>query len=136
MDTIFGYIKHLILFTIGGSLYYCVELIWRGYSHWSMLIVGGVAFLLIGGINEYLPWKIPLWEQCGIATLIITLLEFASGCILNLWLQLNIWHYTILDIFGQISLPFIGLWYLLSGVGIALDDVLRWKLFGEEKPTL
>lgn len=90
--------------------------------------------MLIGGINEYFPWNMPLWKQCGIATLIITILEFITGCIVNLWFGWDIWHYTVLDLLGQVSVPFMGLWYLLSAGGILLDDVLRWKLFEEERP--
>ena len=46
-------IEILSLFLIGGSVYIGVEMLWRGYSHWSMFIVGGIAFLAIGGINNY-----------------------------------------------------------------------------------
>ena len=127
-------VKYLILFITGGIVYIGCELIWRGHSHWSMLVIGGIAFLLIGGINEYFPWTMPLWQQCGIAAWIITVLEFVSGCILNLWLGLDVWHYTVLSILGQISLPFVMLWYFLSVVGIILDDILRWRLFGEDRP--
>lgn len=134
MDTLSNYLKHLILFFIGGIIYVALEVIWRGYTHWSMFVVGGVAFLLIGGINEYFPWSMPLWKQCGIAMLIVTLLEFISGCILNLWFGLNIWHYTVLEVLGQVSLPFMAVWYFLSAAGIVMDDYLRWKIFGEEKP--
>ena len=127
-------LKHLILFLIGGSVYYALEMLWRGYSHWSMFIVGGVAFILVGLINEYFTYDIPLWKQCWISMIIITILEFVSGCILNLWLGLDIWNYTVLDILGQVSLPFMAIWFGLSVVGIVLDDLLRWKLFNEEKP--
>ena len=126
--------EHLILFLIGGSVYYALEMLWRGYSHWSMFIVGGVAFILVGLINEYFTYDIPLWKQCWISMIIITILEFVSGCILNLWLGLDIWNYTVLDILGQVSLPFMAIWFGLSVVGIVLDDLLRWKLFNEEKP--
>lgn len=126
--------KAFVLCMIGGWLYYSIELLWRGYSHWSMFIVGGIAFLLIGGINEFYPWSMPLFLQCGIAAGIITILEFVAGCIVNLWLRWDVWHYTVLDILGQVSLPFIGLWYLLGFAGIILDDWLRWRLFDEEKP--
>ena len=99
-----------------------------------MGIVGGLAFIFIGLINEFYSWYMPLWKQCGIAMLIITILEFISGCIVNLWLGWNVWHYTTLDILGQISIPAMAGWYFLSAVGIVLDDVLRWKFFGEDKP--
>jgi hypothetical protein len=127
-------IKYLFLGLFGGITYYCVELLWRGYSRWTMAILGSVIFILIGNINSFLEWTTPLWKQCAIATVIITVLEFITGCIVNLWLCWNVWNYTVLDVLGQISLPFIGLWYVLSIVGIFLDDIIRWKFFNEQKP--
>ena len=42
-----------IMFFTGGFLYCCIEIIARGYSHFSMLLAGGTCFLLVGLI-EYL----------------------------------------------------------------------------------
>lgn len=125
-----------ILFLIGGTIYILIELLWRGRSHISMFVLGGICFLFIGGINEVLTWETPLWKQCLIGMIIILLLEFLTGCIINLWLGLDIWDYSHLplNLFGQICLPFALLWYLLSAVAIILDDWLRYWLFGEEKP--
>lgn len=33
-------LKYLSLFTVMGSIYYLIEIIWRGYSHVSMFILG------------------------------------------------------------------------------------------------
>lgn len=127
-------VKHLILFTIGGVLYTMLEIFWRGYTHPSMLVVGGLAFVAIGLINEFFSWEMPIWGQCGIATLFITVLEFVSGCIINLWLGWNVWDYSNipLNLYGQICLKMSVAWYFLSAIGIFLDDFLRRKLFGEE----
>lgn len=46
------YVKPFILFGIGGFLYYAIEILWRGYSHWTMFILGGLCFILVGFINE------------------------------------------------------------------------------------
>ena len=134
MDTLRSCLKHLILFLIGGLVYLVFELLWRGHTHWSMFVVGGIAFILIGVINERFTYTVPLWKQYGIAMLMITTIEFLAGCILNLWLEWCVWSYTILDILGQISLPSMIGWYFLSAAGIVLDDLIRWKLFNEEKP--
>ena len=29
-------LKCALLFLIGGALYYCIEILWRGHSHWTM----------------------------------------------------------------------------------------------------
>lgn len=44
--------KTVILLLIGGLIYYGIEVAWRGYSHWTMALVGGICFVVIGGINE------------------------------------------------------------------------------------
>lgn len=92
--------------------------------------------MLIGGVNEYIPWEIPLWLQAGIGAVIITVLEFICGCIVNLALGWNVWDYsnTPLNILGQVCLPFTIIWFLISHAGIVLDDYLRYWLFKEEKP--
>lgn len=128
--------KTLVLFLIGGGAYYTIELIWRSYSHLSMFILGGICFVLIGLINKFYSWELPLWKQMLFATIIITVLEFMFGVILNIFLGLNIWDYGNLkfNILGQISLGYSALWFFLSLPAIFLDDWLRWKLFEEEKP--
>ena len=129
-------IKNLILFIIGGLIYNLVEIIYRGNTHWTMFIVGGLCFLCVGWINEFIPWDLALWKQMLIGGTIITAIEFLSGCIINILLGWNVWDYSHvpLNILGQICLPFFFAWVGLSLVGIVLDDIIRWLCFGEEKP--
>ena len=128
--------KYFILGIIGGAVYVLLEMLWRGYSHWTMFLLGAVCFILIGLVNEVFEWDTPLILQmfCGCA--IITALEFVTGCIVNLWLGWEVWDYSeySFNVLGQISLRSSVGWYFLSLVGIFLDDWLRYKLFGEEKP--
>lgn len=128
--------KAAILWLIGGAVYVMIELIWRGYSHWTMFLMGGILFLIIGGINEYIPWEIPLILQGIIGSATITAAELCAGLILNVLLGLGIWDYSNLplNLWGQICLPFSLLWIIISIVAVVLDDWLRYWLFGEEKP--
>lgn len=129
-------LKNLTLCVIGGCLYTLIEMLWRGYTHIAMFAVGGIAFFAVGMINEILPWDTPLSKQMLSGGLIITAIEFVSGCILNLWLKLGIWDYSELpfNLLGQVCLPFTLIWMLLSLAAILLDDLLRWKFFGEKRP--
>ena len=129
------FVKYIILLMVGGLAYYCIELLVRGFSHWTMFLVGGICFILIGIINEITP-KIPLIQQMLLSAVIITAVEFVSGCILNLRLGLNIWDYSenFGNILGQICPRHTIYWFLLSSVGIVVDDYIRYFLFGEEKP--
>lgn len=128
-------IKYLILLAIGGTVYCGIEILVRGFTHWTMFLVGGICFILIGIINEITP-EMPLVRQMLLSAVIITVAEFASGCILNIWLDLDIWNYSneTFNLLGQISLKHTIYWFLLSCVGIILDDYVRHLLFGEEKP--
>ena len=49
MNKIFRTIfKYLILGNIGGIVYVFIELLYRGFSHWTMYIVAAISFILIG----------------------------------------------------------------------------------------
>jgi hypothetical protein len=129
-------LKALSLFGIGGGIYYLIEIAWRGHSHPAMIVVGGLCFVLIGGINEWFTWDMALVLQGAIATVNILIVELGAGIVLNRWLGLGIWDYSHLpgNILGQICLPFAAAWYALSIAGIILDDWLRYWLFHEERP--
>lgn len=129
-------LKLCILALIGGITYVLIELAWRGYSHISMFILGALCFVLLGGINEFLPWELGFVWQMLIGAGIVTILELIVGIVVNVWLGLEVWDYSNLpfNFMGQICLPFSFAWTLLSGVAIVVDDYLRYWLFGEEKP--
>ncbi len=128
--------KHLFLFLVGAGAYYFIEILWDGSSHWTMALLGGVCFIAIGLINEFLSWSTPMWIQSVIGSSIITILELIVGCILNIWLKLGIWDYSQMpfNILGQVCLLFSVFWVFLSIGAIILDDYLRYWLFKEEKP--
>lgn len=129
-------LKYFILLLTGGVLYTAFELLFRGRTHWSMFLVGGICFVLIGGLNNWLAWEMPMIQQMAISAIIVTAVEFVSGIILNLWLGWNIWDYSNMpfNILGQICLPFTVLWFFLAFVAIVIDDFLRWRWFGEQYP--
>lgn len=128
--------KEAVLALIGGSIYVFIELVWRGYSHISMFILGGVCFVIIGLINELFHWDLGLLWQSIIGAFVVTICEFVTGLIVNVWLRLGVWDYSGLpfNIMGQICLPFFFAWIALSIVAIILDDYIRYWFFGEEKP--
>lgn len=130
--------KYLFLFDVGGLLYILIELAWRGWSHWTMFILGGICFINLGLINEVLPWSMPLWQQVLIGAVGITILEFLTGCIVNLWLGWGVWDYSNLlgNILGQVCPQYALLWLPVSLAGIVLDDWIRYWKFGEERPAL
>lgn len=136
MKTHHHYLKLLVLFLIGGGLYCAIEILWRGHSHISMFILGGICFVLIGFINEFLPWNMGIVWQSLIGGILVTGAEFLTGLLVNVWLGLNVWDYSDLpfNVMGQVSLLYFFLWIPLSCVAIVLDDTLRHWLFHEEEP--
>lgn len=133
---ILSILKYIFLSIIGGGIYYSVEVLWRGYSHWTMFILGGLCFVTVGLINNIISWNMKFELQCLIGSIIITLLELITGIIVNIILKWNIWDYSdlLFNIMGQICLPFSLIWFVLSGLIIVLDDFIRYKFFNERKP--
>jgi uncharacterized membrane protein len=129
-------LKYILLFFIGGYAYCGVEVLFRGFTHISMLVAGGICFILVGLLNESFPQKIALLSQMVISSLIITIVELIVGLIVNVWLKLDVWDYSELpyNFMGQICLLFTNIWFLLSLFSILLDDYLKYFLLGEEKP--
>ena len=123
-------IKELILLIIFGITYCGIEILYRGRTHISMLFVGGLCAVLIGMINEITP-KMNIILQMFIGAVIVTIIEFFSGYIINIILGLNVWDYSNLmfNYKGQISLIFTVIWFFLSAPVIYLDDKIRKILF-------
>lgn len=130
------FLKYLFLFIIGGVVYYSMEMLFRGYSHYSMAILGGICFIACGLLNELLSWDTSLLLQGLIGSGIITVLEFVTGVLVNMILHLNVWDYSNmpLNVLGQICLPFSLLWVIIAIGAIILDDYIRYCFFDEEKP--
>ena len=124
-------LKLPFLFGVGGTVYYLMEIIWRGYSHWSMFALSGVCFIIIDLLNQ--TWKNirSLIFLIILCTLIITVLEFVTGLIVNLWLGLGVWDYSNMpfNLMGQICLFFSLLWLLVTCIAILVDNLLRWFCF-------
>ena len=100
-------------FFLGGGIYVGLELLWRGRSHPSMFLAGGVCFLLLGQLNRVQP-RLPLILRALFGALAITQVELLAGLLFNRNYQ--IWDYrnTPLNFFGQICLPYCLLWIPLS----------------------
>ena len=129
-------LKYIFLFLIGGFSYFYIEILFRGYSHFSMIICGGLALILCGMINQISNFRISLITQMLISTCIITLLECITGYIVNIKLHLHIWDYSKLpfNLYGQICPAFSLIWMLASLLCIFMDDIIRWTIFDEDKP--
>lgn len=113
--------KISFLFYLGGMCYAALELLWRGFTHWSMFILGGICFVLVGNLKRLWP-RLPLPLRLPQAAVLITLLELGCGLLVNR--NYRVWDYRQmpLNFLGQICLPFTLLWIPVSLAAMLLYD--------------
>ena len=114
--------KRCYFIFITGALGYCLlEILWRGYTHPSMGIAGGLCLIGIYYISKF---RYSRLLRAFFSTLLITTTELIFGFILNIILNLNVWDYsqTPFNFMGQVCLPFSLLWFVLSYVLILIID--------------
>ena len=106
---------NIILFGVGAVGYGLLELLWRGYTHWSMLTAGGICFTFFGNIGARLK-NAGLLTKAIIGSLFITGIEFIFGVIFNIILRKNVWDYSKLpfNIGGQICILYSFYWAIIS----------------------
>ncbi len=123
--------EYAIIYTLGAMGYGLLETLWRGYTHWSMTVAGGLCFILVYGINaRHERWG--LFKKCIAGALAVTGVEFIIGCIVNIILGWHVWDYSGMpfSVMGQICLSFCGLWFMLCLPLLAFSQLLQKKLFG------
>ena len=106
---------YLFLFILGAAGYSLLEIIWKGSTHWSMALDGGICLVMINTINSHFE-NSSLLLRAFLCTLFITVLELITGVIFNLYLKMAIWDYSdrFMNFYGQICLLYSFLWFLLS----------------------
>lgn len=125
----------LIIFSVGAVGYGVIEILWRGFTHWSMLIAGGVSFLALSEIEERFK-RLTLFVKALFGGFIITAVEFIFGVIFNLILKMRVWDYSDmpLNIKGQVCPLFTVLWVGLSAVFIPLSRYIKRILSRRSEP--
>ena len=123
--------EYAIVYTIGAIGYGIMEIVWRGYTHWSMTITGGLCLMLIYFTNASRnQWG--LFKKCLICALLITSVEFMVGCVVNIMLGWQVWDYSNMpfSLMGQVCLGFCALWMLLCLPMLLFSELLQKKIFG------
>ena len=117
--------KKLALFSVGGISYVAMELLWRGRSHYSMFLAGGVCFLLLGQLGKRTSLA-PVHALGGAG--IVTAVELLTGLIVNR--EYQVWDYRHLPFQyqGQICLPYSLLWMPLSLFAVTIYEILDKRL--------
>jgi hypothetical protein len=104
--------EKIAAFTAGFTGYPLLELLWRGRTHWSMALAGGLALLLLFPICT----KKGVRLICCKTAAVITAIELVFGILFNIILRKNVWDYSKMqfNLWGQICLPYCLLWLLLG----------------------
>lgn len=121
--------EYFVVFGSGGIIYNLIEVLFRGFTHWTMTIAGGAALLLIYIMNIKIKAQ-SLIIRCLAGSLIITAIEFIVGCIVNRGLHMDVWDYSDekYNILGQICPLFSIFWFLLCIPATVLSSFLRRRL--------
>ena len=116
-----------ILFGLGGCGYLGLELLWRGRSHVSMFLAGGLCFLLIGGLNRAEP-RLPYPLRLLAGAAIITMVELAAGMAVNR--NYGVWDYREQwgNFCGQICPAFSLLWIPVTALALLIFEFLEPRL--------
>lgn len=117
-------IRNFAFFLFGAVLYPCIEWIWRGRTHISMAVLGGIAALSVVFIDGLLRGGLFL-QKALLSAVVITQWEWIFGVVLNLRLKMSIWDYSDLpfNLAGQICPLFSFYWFLLALFLIILLDI-------------
>lgn len=113
--------KKSVLFYLGGCAYMGLELMWRGRTHGSMFLAGGLCFLLIGHLEQVRP-RLSLLPRALTGAGIITMVELATGLAANR--EYEVWDYRGRpgNLWGQICPGFTILW-----IPVALAAILLYR---------
>ena len=82
--------KYLHLFILGAVGYAAIEVIWRGETHWSMMIAGGLCFILFSMVSELFEGR-SILLKAAVCAVGVTAVEFIFGVVFNLWLGMGVW---------------------------------------------
>lgn len=117
---------NLTLFFTGALGYSLLEVLWRGFTHWTMALTGGTCLVVLYNLFV-LMGDTSIWIKCLAGTLVITTIEFTVGCVVNLALGWNVWSYESMqfNLLGQVCLLYSVLWYFLSIPLVHLSNFIQ-----------
>ena len=115
-----------IMFLLGCFIYSLLEIAARGYTHWTMTLLGGIVGMLLYRLHGTAPPHTLLLQALS-GAFIITALEMVVGVLDNLVLQWHVWSYREMpwNVYGQICLPFSVLWFLVCIPALGICEVVR-----------
>ena len=122
--------KHYAVFFLIGCIGYpIIEILWRGYTHISMVFAGGLCFCVFSLVNRiFKEWN--LLCRALVSALGVIAVELVFGVVFNILLGLEVWDYSEqpLNLLGQVCPLFFLLWTLLALVMLPFAKTIEEKL--------
>lgn len=121
--------EYAVIFLLGGVIYSAVEVVTRGFTHWSMTIAGGICLMII--YHHFLTHPDDgILSHCLFGMITITSVEFIFGVIFNMILGWNVWDYSnmYLNFMGQICPSFSAAWFLISVPAVMICEAVRSRI--------
>lgn len=117
------------VFGFGGIIYGLVEVLTRGYTHWTMVLTGGIVFTVLYLINGKFG-NTSIILRCLLGCLVITTAEFVVGCIVNIDFGMNVWDYSRqkYNLMGQICPLFSFGWFMICIPAAGMSYFLKKNL--------
>ena len=109
------------LFFMGGIGYAALEVLWRGYTHWTMAATGGLVFVGLWLLDRRMQGA-RLAARCAAGTLWVTAAELLVGMSVNLGMHMDVWDYSAEwgNVLGQICPKYAAIWFVLSGPAMVI----------------
>lgn len=104
----------IVVFVLGGTFYGFLELTFRGYTHWSMILTGGAIVLTFYYLLPFFN-QLSLPAAAFLGALIVTVYEFVVGIVVNIWFKWDVWDYSdrFANILGQICPLYTFYWFVI-----------------------
>ena len=120
----------LIVFVLGGAFYGLTEFIYRGWTHWTMVLTGGAVVLTFYLLVPFL-FNMNVFLAAMTGALIITAYEFSMGVVVNLWLHWDVWDYSSRpgNVLGQICPLYTDYWFVICLAFFSLIKYNKGILF-------
>ena len=117
------------IFIIGGVGYGIIEILWRRHTHPTMILAGGISFLLFSKIAKRYREK-PLVFKAALCALGVTAVELVFGLVFNMIFKMHVWDYSNrpFNLFGQICPEFTLAWAALAMLFVPLADLINKKV--------
>ena len=120
--------EQLFTFLMGYFIYSLIEIINRGYTHWTMSLTGGLVLTILYAINSRRTMTVV--KSCFIGSVIITAVELTVGIFDNILMHWDVWDYSgmPMNFLGQICLLFSCYWFALCIPAFYLCRLIQRRL--------